>query len=85
MNAPVQRVTISDVKVDHTPINSEGRARIIVSWIDGAGERQEIERHGPAADTIILDLHACTLMGESGRLGFLTGYIRCHTLRKAAD
>jgi hypothetical protein len=60
MNAPVQRVTISDVKVDHTPINSEGRARIIVSWIDGAGERQEIERHGPAADTIILDLHACT-------------------------
>lgn len=88
MNAPVPVArSITDVKVDRTEPGAQGvRPRITIRWIDGAGEAQEIERFSLAAELMITDLHAATLVGEHARQAYLVGFIRCHSLhRRGSD
>jgi hypothetical protein len=83
MNAPLPAArAITDVKVDRTPAGATGMPRITINWIDGAGEPQEIERYALAAELIITDLHAATLLGEDRRQAYLIGFIRCHSLHR---
>lgn len=87
MNAqlPVAR-SITDVKVDRTPASATCMPRITIRWVDGAGEPQEIERYARAAELIITDLHAATLLGENTRQAYLIGFIRSHSLhRRGSD
>lgn len=80
------RRSISAIKVDQTDLaGAYGKARIAISWFDGAGAREQVERHGPAAQLIIQDLQAVTLVSEEFRQAYLIGFIRCHSLRRETD
>jgi hypothetical protein len=86
MNAELpQPRSITDIKVDSTPLGATGIPRVTIQWIDGAGSQQEIERYARAAYLIITDLHAATLVGEASRQAYLVGFIRCHSLRRGSD
>lgn len=74
---------ISGIKVDSTAPAASGMPRVTITWTDGAGEQHEIERYARAADLIITDLHAATLVGEASRKAYLVGFIRCHSLHPA--
>lgn len=78
--------SITAVKVDHSPIGTvRPMARFTLSWLDGAGDAQRIERHGYAAHEFVTDLLACTLVSEAARTAYLIGFIRCHALRRDGE
>lgn len=82
MNAPLPgSPSITGIKVDRTARDAD-MPRITFTWTDGAGEAQEVTRYARAAELIITDLHAATLLGENARQTYLVGFLRCHSLHR---
>lgn len=75
------RRSINDLQVIDRP-DGEGQGRIVLRWLDGAGEQREQQLFGMTAHLVRTDIAAVSLLGEHARSSYLTGFIRaCDRMR----